>query len=65
MGKSRGARLWLLVDIAADIPSATQPLRAGLSQDIWFRDWPTGYDLTELAKHYPAFDETFSLIWFG
>ena len=35
-----------------------------ISQDIWFRDWPKGYDLTELAKHYPAFDETFSLIWF-
>lgn len=33
-------------------------------QDVWFRDWPTGYDLIELAKHYPDFDETFSLLWF-
>lgn len=36
----------------------------GISQDIWFRDWPQGYELTELAKHYAAYDETFSLIWF-
>lgn len=36
----------------------------GISQDVWFRDWPKGYDLTELAKHYPTFEETFSLIWF-
>ena len=37
---------------------------SGISQDVWFRDWPNGYDLTELAKHYPTFDETFSLLWF-
>jgi Zn-dependent peptidase ImmA (M78 family) len=35
-----------------------------VAQDVWFRDWPNGYDLTELAKHYPVFDETFSLLWF-
>lgn len=33
-------------------------------QDVWFQDWPKGYDLTELAKHYPNYDETFSLLWF-
>ncbi len=37
---------------------------SGISQDVWFRDWPKGYDLVELAKHYPAFEETFSLLWF-
>ena len=37
---------------------------SGISQDVWFRDWPNGYDLAELAKHYPAFEETFSLLWF-
>lgn len=37
---------------------------AEVSQDIWFRDWPQGYDLIELAKHYPTYDETFSLLWF-
>jgi Zn-dependent peptidase ImmA (M78 family) len=37
---------------------------AGISQDVWFRDWPKGYDLTELAKHYPNYDETFALLWF-
>jgi len=36
----------------------------GVSQDVWFRDWPKGYDLIEMAKHYPSFNETFSLIWF-
>lgn len=35
-----------------------------VSQDVWFRDWPKGYDLTELARHYSAYNETFSLIWF-
>ena len=25
---------------------------------------PKGYDLTELAKHYPSYDETVSLLWF-
>jgi Zn-dependent peptidase ImmA (M78 family) len=37
---------------------------ASISQDVWFRDWPNGYELTEVAKHSPEFDETFSLIWF-
>lgn len=37
---------------------------SGISQDVWFLDWPKGYDLVELAKHYPAFEETFSLLWF-
>ncbi len=37
---------------------------SGISQDVWFRDWPKGYDLVELAKHYPDFEETFSLLWF-
>lgn len=35
-----------------------------ISQDVWFQDWPRGYDLTELAKHYPEYDETFALLWF-
>ncbi|SCK42581.1 Predicted Zn peptidase [Variovorax sp. HW608] len=33
-------------------------------QDVWFQDWPKGYDLIELAKHYPSYEETFSLLWF-
>lgn len=37
---------------------------SSISQDVWFRDWPQGYELTELAKHSPTFDETFSLLWF-
>ena len=37
---------------------------SGVAQDVWFRDWAKGYDLTELSKHYPNFEETFSLLWF-
>lgn len=37
---------------------------SSISQDVWFRDWPQGYDLVELTKHYPNYDETFSLVWF-
>lgn len=37
---------------------------ADVSQDVWFQDWPQGYDLAELAKHYPEYDETFALLWF-
>jgi Zn-dependent peptidase ImmA (M78 family) len=35
-----------------------------VSQDVWFQDWTQGYELTELAKYYPDYDETFSLLWF-
>lgn len=35
-----------------------------VEQDVWFVDWPTGYDLTEIARHYPEYDQTFSLLWF-
>ena len=64
------------VEMRAPIPSgsvASRLVRDGewsgedsrISQDVWFRDWPKGYDLAELAKHYPTFEETFSLLWFG
>lgn len=35
-----------------------------ISQDIWFSDWVQGYDLNEMARHYPDYQQTFSLIWF-
>jgi Zn-dependent peptidase ImmA (M78 family) len=63
------------VEMRAPIPSgsvAGRLVREGewsgedsrVSQDVWFQDWPKGYDLTELAKHYPTFEETFSLLFF-
>ena len=63
------------VEMRAPIPAGSVAARliqegewsredSGISQDVWFRDWPKGYDLVELAKHYPAFEETFSLLWF-
>lgn len=63
------------VELRAPIPAGSVAARliqegewsgedSGISQDVWFRDWPKGYDLVELAKHYPAFEETFSLLWF-
>lgn len=62
------------IDLKAPIPSGSVAKRlideglwsgeAEVSQDIWFRDWPQGYDLVELTKHYPSYDETFSILWF-
>lgn len=63
------------VEMRAPIPAGSVAIRlvrdgewsgedSGVSQDVWFRDWPKGYDLTELSKRYPAFEETFSLLWF-
>ena len=63
------------VEMRAPIPSGSVACRlvqhhewssedSRISQDVWFRDWPKGYDLTELSKHYPTFEETFSLLWF-
>jgi Zn-dependent peptidase ImmA (M78 family) len=63
------------VEMRAPIPSGSVAHRlvqegewsgedSRVAQDVWFRDWSKGYDLNELAKHYPNFDETFSLLWF-
>lgn len=63
------------VEMRAPIPAGSVAARligegewsgedSSISQDVWFRDWPKGYDLVELAKHYPEFEETFSLLWF-
>ncbi len=35
-----------------------------VSQDIWFQDWDSGFDLTELSRHYGSTDTTLSLLWF-
>lgn len=35
-----------------------------VDQDVWFGDWPKGYDLTEIARHYSEYDQAFSLLWF-
>lgn len=37
---------------------------ATVDQDVWFADWPKGYDLTEIARHYPEYDQAFALVWF-
>jgi Zn-dependent peptidase ImmA (M78 family) len=73
--RSRALRaLYAWIDVKAPIPPGSVAKRlideglwsgeAEVSQDIWFRDWPQGYDLIELAKHYPSYDETFSILWF-
>lgn len=75
---SRSVALWQLnawIEMRAPIPKESVAYRliedglvagedGGVSQDVWFRDWPKGYDLTELARRYAAYNETFSLIWF-
>lgn len=69
----RGLNAW--IEMRSPIPPGSVASRlikggewsgedTGISQDVWFRDWPKGYELVEMAKHYPNFDETFSLIWF-
>jgi Zn-dependent peptidase ImmA (M78 family) len=35
-----------------------------VSQDIWFQDWESGFDLAELSRHYASTDTTISLLWF-
>ena len=35
-----------------------------VAQDLWFRDWDRGYDMSEMARNYPRFDETIALLWF-
>lgn len=68
----RALNAW--IDLKAPVPPGSVAKRlidealwsgeAEVSQDIWFRDWPQGYDLVELAKHYSNYDETFSILWF-
>lgn len=69
----RALNAW--IDLKAPVPPGSVAKRlidealwsgeAEVPQDIWFRDWPQGYDLVELAKHYSNYDETFSIIWFN
>lgn len=35
-----------------------------VAQDIWFQDWETGLELTELCRHHHSSDTTISLLWF-
>ena len=49
-------RLWSTGELSGE--------SSDISQDIWFSDWVQGYDLNEMARHYPDFQQTFSLIWF-
>lgn len=69
----RDLRAW--IDLKAPVPlgsMARRLIESGersgedfeISQDVWFTDWPKGYELTEMAKHSPDFDEAFSLLWF-
>lgn len=69
----RDLKAW--VDLKSAIPAGSVARRlvesgdregadAGISQDVWFTDWPKGYELTELARHSLEFNEAFSLIWF-
>jgi Zn-dependent peptidase ImmA (M78 family) len=35
-----------------------------VAQDIWFENWDSGLDMTELSRHYRSSDTTTSLLWF-
>lgn len=67
-----GAKIRLRTPIPAG--SAAAQLRARgdsgtsedvVAQDVWFEDWSTGLDLTELSRHFSGTDTTVSLLWFS
>ncbi|MCR4308016.1 MAG: ImmA/IrrE family metallo-endopeptidase [Candidatus Berkelbacteria bacterium] len=35
-----------------------------INQDVWFQDWESGLECSELCRHDPDWDVTTSLIWF-
>ena len=35
-----------------------------VAQDVWFEDWESGLDMTELSRHYGGSDTTVSILWF-
>jgi Zn-dependent peptidase ImmA (M78 family) len=35
-----------------------------VAQDVWFQDWESGLDMTEMARHYQSSDTTVALLWF-
>lgn len=35
-----------------------------VARDIWFENWQDGGELSEIARHYPRYDTTVSLLWF-
>lgn len=45
---------------AAGEPSTTSEQ---VPQDVWFENCESGYELWELSRHYPTFDQTVSLLW--
>jgi len=69
----RRARAWISPRSPIPQGSVAYRLRADavsgtrtevVAQDIWFQDWASGLDLSELSRHYRSTDTTTSLLWF-
>jgi len=69
----RQARGWITPRTPIPLGSIAHRLRAGgqnavdsgdVAQDVWLENWDSAGDLCEIARHYPRFDTTLSLLWF-
>lgn len=69
----RRAKAWIPPKVAIPKGSVAYNLREGgtssvdsdtVAQDIWFSDWESGLDLSEICRHYQSSDTTLSLLWF-
>lgn len=69
----RRVKAWISSRASIPTGSVAHRLRsAGISgtdtrtvdQDIWFDDWDSGLDMTEMSRHYRSSDTTTSLLWF-
>lgn len=66
-------RGWISPRSSTPNGSIAYELRAGqvrnfstgeLPQDVWFEDWESDGDLTEMSWHHAEYDTTLSLLWF-
>lgn len=69
----RSARAWIAPRSPIPQSSVAHRLRADgvshtrtdiVAQDIWFQDWESGLEMSELSRHYQSSDTTTSLLWF-
>jgi Zn-dependent peptidase ImmA (M78 family) len=70
----RNARAWITPKSPIPVGSVAHALReAGLNatdvgvadQDVWFENWESGLELSELSRHYQKSDTTIALLWFS
>jgi Zn-dependent peptidase ImmA (M78 family) len=69
----RRAKAWIPPRMPIPQGSVAHRLRADgqshidadtVAQDIWFEEWDSGLDMSEMSRHYQSSDTTTSLLWF-